>query len=50
MKKRKRKNPDQEVAQRGAGAMANATQGRARTFKNRKKEAARRACRGKIEQ
>ena len=44
--KKQRKPKSAEKAQRGAGAMAIATKGRARRFKNRKKEAARKACRG----
>lgn len=45
----KRKPKGAEEGQRGAGAMANATRGMARRFKNRKKDAARKACRGKHE-
>lgn len=33
----------------GAG-LASTTKGRARTFKDRKKEASRKACRGKVEE
>lgn len=51
MARRKRKSKrlpkGAEEAQRGAGAMAAATRGRARTFKDRRKDAARNACRGK---
>lgn len=38
-----------EASRRKAAGMAAATQGRARRFKDRKKEASRRACRGKIQ-
>lgn len=38
-----------EMAQRAAAAMASATKGRARTFVNRKREASRKACRGKVD-
>lgn len=38
-----------DKAQVGGAAMANATRGRARTFKDRKREANKNACRGKVE-
>ena len=37
-----------EEAKRGAAALAAATRGRARVFKNKKKDADRNACRGKV--
>lgn len=37
-----------EASKRGAGAGANSTRGRARRFTDRKKEASRRACRGRV--
>ena len=49
MSKKKRKNKAAETAKAGAAAMANATRGRARVFDNKKKKAARDACRGKIQ-
>ena len=36
-----------EAAKRGAAALANQTKGKKCNFKNKKKEAARKACRGK---
>lgn len=47
--KKQRIHKGAEEAQRGAAAMANATKGRARTFKDRKKDANRKACRGKVD-
>jgi hypothetical protein len=44
--KKQRRPKAVEEAKRRADAMANATRGRSRTFKNRKKEANRNACRG----
>lgn len=44
-----KKNTAAEKAKRGAAGMARATHGRARTFKDRKKEAARKACRKKLD-
>lgn len=38
-----------EEAQRGAAALARTTKGRKTSFKNRKREANRKACRGKVE-
>ena len=46
MKNKVHKNA--EEAQRIAGAAANATKGRARVFKDRKREASRNACRGQF--
>lgn len=37
-----------ERAKRGADGMAASTFGRARTYKDRRKEASRKACRGKV--
>jgi hypothetical protein len=42
-----KKQAAERVKRTGAG-MAAATKGRARTFTNRKKEASRKACRGKV--
>jgi hypothetical protein len=48
----KKNKPNKEVAdliaklKAGGAGMASATKGRSRTYKNRKKEAARKACRG----
>ncbi len=42
----KRKNKAAEAAKAGAAGMARATFGRKTSFKNKKKENARRACRG----
>ncbi len=47
--KKQRAPKGAEQSQRGAGALANSTRGRARTFKDRRKEDARKACRGKVE-
>jgi hypothetical protein len=49
MKKEQPKKPEaaERVKRTGAG-MAAATRGRARTFTDRKKQAARIACRGKV--
>jgi len=48
MKAKKEQLPDAaERVKRSGHGMANATRGRARTFVNRKKEANRKACRGK---
>jgi hypothetical protein len=47
-RKNKRLPKAAEEAKAGGAAMANATRGRARVFKNRKKEADRTACRGKL--
>lgn len=46
MKNKVHKNA--EEAQRIAGSMANQTKGRARVFKNKKRESSRKACRGKM--
>ena len=49
--KKKRKIPKAaEEAKTGGSAMARATHGRARVFKNKKREADRKACRRKIEE
>lgn len=48
-KRKKRKSRAAEAAKAGAAAMARATHGRKTSFKNKKKDNARRACRGKIE-
>ena len=48
MKRRKKVPRQAEESKRGAGAMANATRGRARRFKDRKKDANKKACRGKV--
>lgn len=42
-------NKQAEEAKRRAAGLASTTKGRARTFKNKKKEAARKACRGKVQ-
>jgi hypothetical protein len=50
MKRRKKRKPRQaEVCSTGAGAMASATRGMARRFKDRRKDASKKACRGKVE-
>ena len=50
MKKKKKRLPKSaEAGKRGAGAMATATRGMARRFKDRKKDASKNACRGKTE-
>ena len=48
-KRKKRSRKAIEQAKAGAAAMARLTHKRKTTFENRKKEAARRACRGKIQ-
>ena len=49
VKERKKKLPKAaEEAKAGGAAMANATRGRARVFKNRKREESRNQCRGQI--
>jgi len=48
-KRKKRLARAAEEAQRGAAALAALTKGRARTFANRKREANRKACRGKVQ-
>lgn len=47
---KKRLPKSAEEAQRGGAALANTTRGRARSFKDRKKEASRKACRGNHEE
>jgi hypothetical protein len=46
---KKRANKQVEASRRKAAGMASATRGRARRFTDRRKEQARRACRGKNE-
>ena len=50
MKRRnkKRPSPAREDSKARAAGMAAATRGRARRFKDRRKEASRRACRGPV--
>lgn len=50
MKNKSKERPARsaEEAQRIAGGMARATHGRARVFKNKRREASRKACRGKM--
>lgn len=47
--KKKRKPLDAEKAQRGAAAMARQTIGRKTSFKDKRKDANRKACRGKVQ-
>lgn len=48
-KSQKRLPHQAEVAKRQASAMANQTKGRKTRFKDRKKDAARKACRDKVD-
>jgi len=47
-KRKKKKQWAVEAVQRRGAGLASTTRGRARIFKDRKKEQARRACRGKV--